>query len=324
MGKLLLSVQWILISFPAAMLLGGCNNNVGPEELDDVAATNQAVHDGIELQVKESVDVAAPASCVWEVIGNFNGWAPVFPSVESSRMYGQGQGAVRFLKLTNSSDLVSERLELHQPKSRLLMYDMVSSSLPVSDYHATISVKSTGATSSRVEWSSRFEPKGIDQSQAESFIRDFYRSNLAGLAAAFLPKVAGQKSIPASPAEVWSIVGDFNALPDFLGVLQSSYLVDSGVDRFRVVTFFDGVTTSIERLDDLDEANRNMTYSALGTPFGLANYVGRIGVIPEGSGSKVIWSVAYVPLGDPAEAQALMQGAIGSGLDSLYALFASQ
>lgn len=318
------SVQGIRLWVPViACVLGGCSNAAASAETADLATVQQAACASNEVRVVEEVEVLAPASTVWEAIGNFNGWSTIFPAVESSRMYGQGNGAVRFLKLSGQPDLVVERQDLNESNSRTLAYSILSSSLPVTNYRATIRVKAISGAKSRVEWSSQFQPNGVTRSEAEQFIRNFYVSNLTAVAEAFVPKVTVQKVIAAPAPMVWSIVGDFNALPEFLSVLQASYLVNSGANQFRIVTFFDGVTTSIERLDYLDDANRKMTYSAIGTPFGLANYVGQFEVVPQGSSSLVTWSVAYMPLGDPAEAQALMQGAIGSGLDSLASLFAS-
>lgn len=316
-----LSVQWFRTWFPIVVACSGCAGVAERLESEEVATTGDAIYSVQGVQVSETIDVEAPASCVWEAVGNFNGWRNIFPAVEESRMYGQGIGAVRFLKLKGTAELVVERQDLREPLTKTLAYTILESSLPVSNYHATIQVKEISGNKSRVAWSASFLPSGLSRPEAKQFIRNFFQTNLEGLAGAFVPKVVVQKVIAASASEIWSVVGDFNGLPAYLGVLQSSYLVDSGSNKFRIVTFADGVTTSVERLDHLDESNYAMTYSAMGSPFGLTNYVGRIAVLPKGDTSLVTWSVAYIPLGDPAEAQSLMLGALGSGLDGLCGLF---
>ena len=130
--------------------------------------------------------------------------------------------------------------------------------------------------------------------------------------------------IPASPNEVWQLIGGFNSLPDWLPYILKSEPSEGG--RVRHLATSTGETI-IERLERFDNTARTYSYSILKAPFKITNYLATIRVNAKdgGSSSSVKWSGIFTSDGiSDEEASKLFQGIFGDGLKALAARFKSK
>lgn len=133
-------------------------------------------------EVKVSEIVAAPATKVWELLGDFGGvmkWSG--PMMQSCQVEGEGVGAVRRIGLTGGME-ISERCEAVDATARSLSYSIIGKSpLPLRDYFSTVSVTETGASECRVDWNGRFEAAGVSEEQAQGMVRGIYTGGIAAV-----------------------------------------------------------------------------------------------------------------------------------------------
>ncbi len=70
---------------------------------------------------------------------------------------------------------VREQLESLDDSAMCLGYTILQGlPVPVTDYHATMTVQARGAAASRLQWRSRFEPEGISAADAAAQIDALY------------------------------------------------------------------------------------------------------------------------------------------------------
>ena len=130
--------------------------------------------------------------------------------------------------------------------------------------------------------------------------------------------------IPASPNEVWQLIGGFNSLPDWLPYILKSEPSEGGRVRHLATATGD---TIIERLERFDETARTYSYSILKAPFKVTNYLATIRVEAKngGNSSRAEWSGIFTPNGiSDEEASKLFQGIFNDGLKALAARFKSK
>ncbi|MFD4763433.1 SRPBCC family protein [Streptomyces sp. NPDC058439] len=125
--------------------------------------------------------------------------------------------------------------------------------------------------------------------------------------------------VPASPDKVWSLIGGFDALPDWLPYIPESTPLEGGRVR-RLKNPNDEVI--IERLVDFNEAERHYSYAILQAPFPVNGYVStiRVHTVPGRDDiAEVQWSGRFNP--DNAtddEVVDLFTGIYRDGLDALH------
>lgn len=129
-------------------------------------------------EVKVNGEIALPVDKVWELAREFDigKWA----AVESCEVEGQGVGAVRKLAMPGGISL-SERLEALDDAAHSFSYSILPGGpLPLDNYLATVELSdANGAT--RIDWSGRFEPKGIPEEQAIAMVRGIYEGGIKGM-----------------------------------------------------------------------------------------------------------------------------------------------
>lgn len=127
--------------------------------------------------------------------------------------------------------------------------------------------------------------------------------------------------IPASPEQVWQLIGGFNSLPDWLPYIPKSELSEGG--RVRTLANPNG-DAIVERLVAFDHAARSYSYTILQSPFPVSGYRSTLRVHPaeDGQRATVEWSGEFVPEGisDDAASQ-LFGGIYRDGLQALQAVF---
>lgn len=127
------------------------------------------------------------------------------------------------------------------------------------------------------------------------------------------------RTVPASPEKVWSLIGGFDALPDWLPYIPESTPLEGG--RVRRLRNPEGEVI-IERLVDFNETERHYSYAILQAPFPVNGYVStiRVHTVPgRDDVAEVQWSGRFNP--DNAtddEVADLFTGIYRDGLDALH------
>ncbi|MEU6418196.1 SRPBCC family protein [Streptomyces spiralis] len=130
--------------------------------------------------------------------------------------------------------------------------------------------------------------------------------------------------VPASPDKVWSLIGGFDALPDWLPYISESTALEGG--RVRRLKNPEGEVI-IERLVDFNETERRYSYAILQAPFPVNGYVStlRVHAIPgQENAAEVQWSGRFNPDGATEdEVVDLFTGIYRDGLDALHTTLAA-
>ena len=130
-----------------------------------------------ETKVVEKIN--ASLDQVWSNLGNFAGLKPGL-GIESVDYKGEGVGMVRSIKLTIGT--VIERLDHYDPEAKNYGYSIINedSPLPFLNYSATVQLLKNEDNTTTVEWTGRFEPKDIEESQAKTLAYNMYSNAING------------------------------------------------------------------------------------------------------------------------------------------------
>ena len=131
-------------------------------------------------RVRMETKLVIPANILWDAIGRFSALGDWHPAVQKCESDGETKGSVRKLSLAGGGSIV-ERLEYISNKEKLYRYTITDSPLPVDGYTAEIKVKDNGDGTSTVEWSSKFEPKGVKADEAIKVIQGIYQAGFDNL-----------------------------------------------------------------------------------------------------------------------------------------------
>lgn len=123
---------------------------------------------------------ACPANAIWVIVSDFGSIARYIPAIAECQVQGAGIGARRTLSLQGGGQVI-ERLASLDPAARTLIYEIVDSVLPVSNYRSTMKIVPSGDQACELHWSSTFEPKNATDTEAIEAIRGIYEMGFAGL-----------------------------------------------------------------------------------------------------------------------------------------------
>ncbi|MET8969550.1 SRPBCC family protein [Streptomyces hydrogenans] len=125
--------------------------------------------------------------------------------------------------------------------------------------------------------------------------------------------------VPASPDEVWNLIGGFDSLPDWLPYIPESTALEGG--RVRRLRNPEGGII-VERLVAFNEAERQYSYAILEAPFPVSGYVStiRVHAVPgRDDVAEVQWSGRFHPTGATEdEVVDLFTTIYRDGLDALH------
>jgi hypothetical protein len=135
-----------------------------------------------------------------------------------------------------------------------------------------------------------------------------------------MPKLTLSTELPASVKSVWSLIGGFNALPNWHPAIARSELSDDGSKRTVHLVTGGSIVEKLEISGD----EHTYSYSVLETSLPVRSCRGAIAVKPntDGTSCTVVWSgdlqAADVP---ENEAVKIVQGIYQVGLDNLGRIF---
>jgi mxaD protein len=138
-----------------------------------------------------STTINAPASKVWDKASNFGDlgvWHPAVKKTEIVAGTNNQKGAERLLTLQDGGT-IKEKLLSYNAKKMSYQYSILDGVLPVSNYVATVSVKSQGENKTLVVWKGSFKRKdpsakpaaGQGDDDAVKTITGVYRGGLDNL-----------------------------------------------------------------------------------------------------------------------------------------------
>ncbi|MFJ6904534.1 SRPBCC family protein [Streptomyces griseoluteus] len=126
------------------------------------------------------------------------------------------------------------------------------------------------------------------------------------------------KVVPASPDRVWTLIGGFGSLPDWLPYIPESTFSEGG--RLRHLKNPDG-DAIVERLMEFNEEQRFYSYHIVEAPFPVVDYLSTLRVhevTDDASVAEVQWSGRFVPRGaTDDEVVKLFTGIYRDGLEAL-------
>ncbi|MEU6796681.1 SRPBCC family protein [Nonomuraea wenchangensis] len=125
--------------------------------------------------------------------------------------------------------------------------------------------------------------------------------------------------LPASPQQVWDLIGGFHALPGWLPYIPESTMLEGG--RVRRLANLDGGVI-VERLMAFSETERHYTYAIIEAPFPVSGYLSTLRVHPvpgREDAAEVQWSGCFTPTGvSEREAVNLFTTIYRDGLEALH------
>jgi hypothetical protein len=142
-------------------------------------ATSLAALPAEALEVRQSVEVAAPPSEVWQAISDFCAIADWHPVVGQCAESEQDGVAMRTLTTVDGAVLLERRVQ-YSEEGMSYTYEILESPLPVADYVSTLAVMDS-AGGSMITWSGEFAAAGAPDAQAIEVISGIYEAGLAAL-----------------------------------------------------------------------------------------------------------------------------------------------
>jgi hypothetical protein len=143
-----------------------------------------------------------------------------------------------------------------------------------------------------------------------------------------MPRVYVSTVIAAPVAEVWRVIRDFNALPDWTPFVRDSR-IEGGirgdqVGCIRNFTLRDGGVIR-ERLLALSDYEMSCSYAILESPMAVSDYIATLGLTPitETSQTFAFWQADFdcSPDREAALAAQIGQGVFQTGLSALKQRF---
>lgn len=137
-----------------------------------------------------------------------------------------------------------------------------------------------------------------------------------------MSEISVRKELPHATDVVWTALRSFGGVEAWIPMIAASEVDGEGAGATRVCTTGDGGRL-VERLDELDDDAKRLTYRIVDSPLPVQNYRSSMSVLPSGAGALVVWNATFDVAGaEPAEVEAMMRDVYASGLDGLDALLA--
>jgi len=135
--------------------------------------------------ITRSIEVQASPAEVWALIGVFEAvhkWHPLAADCVGIEQDGKLQ---RHIILADGHGEIMELLETHDDQTMSYRYQVLEGPMPVTDYHATLSVE-RGEVGARVIWSVNYQPAGISEDKADQIIAGVFETGLNAIKQKFV------------------------------------------------------------------------------------------------------------------------------------------
>ncbi len=118
---------------------------------------------------------------VWKAIreiGRLDVW---FPIIESCRVEGEGQGALRYMTIANGGGEIKDTIEEIDDSQMRLVYLHPVSPFPVTNYKGTVEVFSSYDGLGIVVWTIEYESKPEDAASVAELVHGAISAGLEGM-----------------------------------------------------------------------------------------------------------------------------------------------
>jgi hypothetical protein len=128
--------------------------------------------------------------------------------------------------------------------------------------------------------------------------------------------------VSAAPAAVWSVIGAFCAIKDWLPPVGMC-IEDGKAPPTRTLVTRDGKASFVETQIARSDGEYSYSYAFVSSPLPVTNYKSTIKVTAKGDGVSVVtWTGAYTPdSGKEKDAMDALNGVYESGLAAIQARF---
>jgi hypothetical protein len=126
--------------------------------------------------------------------------------------------------------------------------------------------------------------------------------------------------VGAAPAAVWSAIGAFCAIKDWLPPVGMC-IEDGKTPSTRTLVTKDGKAAFVEKQTARSDANHSYSYTFVSSPLPITNYSSTIKVTAKGEGASVVtWTGSYTPdSGKEKDASDALNGVYEAGLAGIKA-----
>ncbi len=138
-----------------------------------------------------------------------------------------------------------------------------------------------------------------------------------------MPNVTLSTPLPVSAKQVWDLIGGFNALPNWLPIVERSEVEEDKPNRTTIRKLhLVGGGTVVERLTEQDDDEKVYSYEILESPLPVKGYKATIRVREDGNGSEVEWTSDFEAEGASNEdATKAVQDIFDTGFQNLRKIF---
>ncbi len=140
-----------------------------------VLATVFAFSTSVKADTEITAIYKVSADKLWDLVQFHKPSENIMPPIESSKLTGNGVGAIKLNNLKGGGELVLQ-LVYFSPKSKSYNYVIRTSPLPLKNYVGQVRVEGLGKNRSKLIWSGVFEPKGVEKAKADEIVSGFYKS----------------------------------------------------------------------------------------------------------------------------------------------------
>lgn len=267
-------------------------------------------------QSVRAVTLDAPAVDVWDMISDFHGLLKFHPLIKETRRENNGLWRRDMFAGVDAGSL-EERLH-YSDRAMCYSYRSLNAgggAWPIDSYFGKFKVWTRGPEHTGVLWAAQMVPTD-PEANAESLTAQLAENQVVGLGGlidhfggAPLPvpdhayAVSAMAHLNATPDEIWSAVGDFFQIADWITTVEHVEKVSNG-RRFVKLKDADQFDAETELFRD-DEA-RTLSYDSRLEPdsaYPCDDYIANLKVWPRpDGGAGLVWSGQFTPTDPDDEA----------------------
>lgn len=135
-----------------------------------------------KVKVTNDIEMTANLDEVWTAISNLGNLDKLVPEIISkTEMVGNGKGSVVTLSLKSNGLEVVEKVTKLDNAKHIIVYEMLETPMPISDYKATIKIIPFKTNSYKVSFDAVFKVQDKDRETMETTIANFQKTLLSNI-----------------------------------------------------------------------------------------------------------------------------------------------
>ncbi|MEJ6395990.1 SRPBCC family protein [Gymnodinialimonas sp. 2305UL16-5] len=260
-------------------------------------------------QSARAVTLNAPIAKVWDIVGDFHGLPKFHPLIKETKRENGGLWRRDMFAGVDAGSL-EERLH-YSDQAKCYSYRSLNAgggAWPIDSYFGKFKVWSRGPERTGVLWSAQMIPTD-PEAGADSLTAQLVENQTVGLGGLVdhfggaplpVPEHAYAASALAhlntTPDQVWSFVGDFFQIADWITTVETVKKVSNGR---RFVKLKDADQIDVETELFRDDAARTLSYDSRLEPdsaYPCDDYIANLKVWPRADGTAgLVWSGQFTP-----------------------------